>query len=94
MATCKGCGAPVIWLPTVNGKMMCLDPKPIGFVEKPGARGKIFTDGRVVSCEYTDAEGAETGYLPHWATCPNAADFKRRKTVEANQTMRRLRQPV
>ena len=79
MATCKGCGAPIIWLPTANGKMMCLDSNPVGYIEKHGARGKIFTrDGRVVSCEFTDDPDAETGFFPHFATCPKAAEFKRK----------------
>lgn len=82
MAICKGCGASIWWNRTKNGKMIPCDITPIGFREVPGARGKIVTqDGRIVSCEFTDDPDAEKGFLPHFATCPNAADFKRRKAA-------------
>ena len=78
MTTCKGCGARIIWLQTTNGKMLPCNPSPVGYREREGARGKVMTQGgRVVSCDFTNEPGAETGYIPHFATCPNAADFKR-----------------
>lgn len=80
MATCKGCGAKIIWRQTENGKMIPCDPLPVGFRERETARGKIMIeDGRIVSCDFTNEPGAPTGHIPHWATCPKAADFKRRK---------------
>ena len=80
MATCKGCGARVIWLQTANQKMMPCDPHSVGYKEREKASGKILTqDGRIESCDFTNEPGAPTGHIPHWATCPKAEEFKRRK---------------
>ena len=82
MAKCRGCGASIVWLQTANGKMMPCDPTPVPYWEKEKATGKIVTkDGRIVSCEFHGVFGEQTGvgYIPHFATCPNAADFKRRE---------------
>ena len=50
-ATCRGCGAPIVW---------------------------ITTRGEVVSCEIVPGgEATDAGYRPHWATCPQAGQFKR-----------------
>ena len=78
MAKCRGCGAPIVWLQTENQRMIPCDPLPVGYRERAGARGKILTrDGHIVSCDFTNDPTAETGYMPHFATCPNAADFKK-----------------
>lgn len=80
MATCKGCGATILWLQTQNNKNIPVDPLPVGYREREKAKGKVVTqDGRIVSCDLTNEPGAPTGYVPHWATCPKAADFHRRK---------------
>ena len=76
MAKCKGCGAPIIWI----GKMPC-DPKQVVYWQRPRAKGKIVTpNGEVISCEFTGEQNAATGigYIPHWATCPEASQFKRK----------------
>ena len=78
MATCKGCGARIVWLQTANGKMIPCDPRPVGYREREKAKGKVVAgDGRIVSCDFTNDPGAPTGYVPHFATCPKAADFKK-----------------
>lgn len=78
MTTCKGCGAQIIWRQTKNGKMLPCDPTPVGYREREKARGKVMTaDGRIVSCDFTNEPDAPTGNIPHFATCPKAADFKK-----------------
>ena len=76
MTKCKGCGAPIIWI----GKMPC-DPEQVVYWQKPKAKGKIVTpNGEVISCEFSGEQNAATGigYIPHWATCPQASQFKRK----------------
>lgn len=76
MAKCKGCGVPIIWI----GKMPC-DPDQVVYWQKPEAKGKIVTpNGEVISCEFTGEQNTATGigYIPHWATCPEASQFKRK----------------
>ena len=76
MATCKGCGARIIWI----GKMPC-NPEQTVYWEKAKAKGKIVTpNGMVLSCEFDgDLQNATgIGYVPHWATCPAADSFRRK----------------
>lgn len=78
-ATCWGCGAPIVWVKTPAGKAMPCDPAPVYYKAAPGGKDKIVTTrGEVVSCEIVPgAEATDAGYRPHWATCPQAGQFKR-----------------
>jgi hypothetical protein len=69
MASCRGCGREIIWAVTTANKKMPLDTKPetrAVLVERDG-------DGTMV------VKTVPT-YMPHWATCPNADDFRRKQT--------------
>lgn len=77
MATCKGCGAEIIWI----GKMPC-DPERVPYWAKEKAKGKVVTpNGEVLSCEFSGDPQKATGggYISHWSTCPNAGQFRRGK---------------
>lgn len=60
-------------------KAMPCDPAPVYYKAAPGGKDKIVTTrGEVVSCEIVPgAEATDAGYRPHWATCPQAGQFKR-----------------
>ena len=77
-ATCRGCGASIVWIKTPAGKSMPCDPALLYYKEVPGAKDKVVTTrGEVVSCEIvTAAEADGAGYAPHWSTCPQAIRFK------------------
>lgn len=60
---CKGCGAEILWLKTVRGKNMPVDP--IG-------------EARIIRNQHDEAVMVQT-YMPHWATCPKADEFKKEK---------------
>lgn len=82
ICTCRSCGAPIIWIKTVQGKSMPCDPDEIVYWEKAGASGKIVTlNGEVISCKFEGEPNKATGigYRPHWATCPHASSFRRAK---------------
>ena len=76
-ATCRG--APIVWIKTPAGKAMPCDPAPVYYKAAPGGKDKIVTTrGEVVSCKIVPgAEATDAGYRPHWATCPQAGQFKR-----------------
>lgn len=78
-ATCRGCGAPIVWIKTPTGKAMPCDPSPVYYKPAPGGKEKIVTlRGEVISCEIVaGADATDAGYRPHWATCPQAGNFKR-----------------
>ena len=65
-ATCRGCGAPIVWIKTPAGKAMPCDPAPVYYKAAPGGKDKIVTTrGEVVSCEIVPgAETTDAGYRP------------------------------
>jgi hypothetical protein len=62
MANCKGCGAPIMWIVTRDGKKMPLDAKPRIFyhIDSEGIPRQM------------------KGHEPHWGTCPKAKQFKKK----------------
>ncbi len=67
-AQCKSCGAPILWVETVNGKRMPLD-------ERPAGRFAVFVAGgtqKVV--EIREA------YVSHFATCKFADQHRKPRT--------------
>ena len=74
MPTCKGCGQEIKWVKTFAGRNMPLDPKPVKMVQ---VKDRPVMDG-------VQVESVKTGYMidvymPHWATCPKAENFKPNK---------------
>jgi hypothetical protein len=60
---CKGCGKKVIWLTTMDGKRIPLDPVPPVYVVKINHIGQPF-----IARE-------RAAMVSHFATCPKANDF-------------------
>lgn len=83
MAFCKGCGRPIIWIMSPGGKMIPCDPTEVLYWKRQKARGKIVTrNGEVVSCDLEAGimeQPTGVGYVPHWATCPVAGQFKKER---------------
>ena len=59
------------------------DATPRDYIEKPrvGSKKIVTPNGQVLSCEYTEdpAKATGVGYVPHWATCPYARQFRRKQ---------------
>lgn len=80
MATCKGCGAKIVWVKMPGGKSMPCDPDLIPYWERKGASGKVVTpNGEVISCVFDGDPQTATGvgYVSHWSTCPHAQSFRK-----------------
>lgn len=79
-AYCRACGAEIFFIKTENGKTAPVDAEPVTF--RPydfGPEMFVMLDGSVRRGRRCDAmEGEETGYVSHFATCPNAEEFRRR----------------
>ena len=79
MSKCKSCGAKIIWLPTIGGKSMPCDPEPIPYREDSlGSMMIVTNDGRVVRAKI-DASSETVGYVSHFATCPDAEEWRGRR---------------
>ena len=51
-STCRGCGAPIVWIRTAAGKSMPCDAEPVLYKAREGAAGKIITgNGTVLSAD-------------------------------------------
>lgn len=81
--TGAGCGKLMLWIITVGGNRMPLDPDPhpdgnviITRLDDGSIRG------RVLSGNELPAEGRIV-YRPHHRTCPASAEFRRRKAATA-----------
>ncbi len=89
---CRSCRARIIWMRTESGKAMPCDPEVLTEYlvpmedATPAQRQEtrltlVTTDGRVVTgimgtC-LTPFVREWKGRVPHWATCPQAKDFRR-----------------
>ena len=77
---CRGCGRPIAFIKTVKGKTMPVDPEAVYFI--PAEKGKkyVMIDGTVhTGREPGDGEEGWIGYISHFATCPEADSFRKRK---------------
>lgn len=83
MSACKACMAAIVWIKTPAGKSIPCDATPRYYIEKPrvGSKKIVTPNGQVLSCEYTEdpAKATGVGYVPHWATCPYARQFRRKQ---------------
>ena len=83
MSTCKGCGAPIDWITTTEGKYMPVDPEPVVGIEGDGPDRFVTDEGAVLLGRRARLEeerpGLEVAFVPHWKTCPDAGRFRRRK---------------
>lgn len=80
--TCRGCGAALVWIPTPGGKSMPCDAEQVLYRARKGAKGKVVTpNGQVLSADINvqPEQAPGVGYVPHWATCPEAEKFRRRE---------------
>lgn len=77
MNKCKGCGAEILWIKMKSGKAMPVDPEPCRFSKWEENPDTFITkDGETVK----GIPGVIcTGYIPHWATCPAAGNFRKRE---------------
>lgn len=93
MASCKSCGAEIVWALTIAGRRMPVDAKPAaageGAVVLAAMGDPSLTDGRgqwlaLMAASINDNERAvltrvETVlHHAHWATCPNADEHRKK----------------
>ncbi len=69
---CRNCGERILWIRTVAGRNMPVNPEFINYRMVSGGKERIVTpEGDVVAgerCKAGEADGY--GYISHFATCP------------------------
>lgn len=81
MAKCKSCGATIIWVGMQSGKSMPCDARQVAYWEDKKGEATIITpNGETVRATLQAQRTPPTGvgFIPHWATCPQAQNFKKR----------------
>lgn len=79
MAKCKSCGAEIIWIRLVTGKMMPVNSDKVPYRYDPKGTMTLCTeDGRVITKAVLDLDSDNFGHVSHFATCPAADNFRRR----------------
>lgn len=80
-ATCKSCGAPIIWIESPKGKWIPCDEGLIPYKQDRSGKEAIVTQrGEIIRCRLTfDGDPTGMGRMTHWATCPNANQHRRRR---------------
>lgn len=83
MSKCKSCGAEIVWIKTAAGKSMPCNAAAVTYWKNSRGKHTIITpNGETVRCDIEGDLNKATGigYIPHWATCPAAKDFKKQNT--------------
>lgn len=80
MAKCKACGADIVFIKLKTGKTAPCNAQRIPYKTnlKDGALRLILPDGRIARGDL-DFESDAYGYESHFATCPAAEIFRRKK---------------
>ena len=80
---CKRCGAEIVWIRTPSGKNMPCDAAERAYMaDENGKSTVVQPNGKTVRCTLPDggtikpSDLTGLGYVPHWATCPNADVFR------------------
>lgn len=82
MSKCRGCGADIRWIKTKAGKLIPVNPDPTYLVDGNGTDIIVTEDGLIANgtiCPVPVSPGHRVGWVSHFATCPMAAGFRRRK---------------
>lgn len=83
MSICKGCGAPLEWIKTTEGRNMPVNPEPVFVIEGEGGDRFITDEGEVISGRRAlpeeESHNLPVAFVPHWKTCPAADRFRRRR---------------
>lgn len=82
MSICRGCGASIDWITTTKGKSMPVDPEPVFIIEGAGKDRFVTDEGEVIlgrrALLEEESHDLPVAFVPHWKTCPNAGDFRRK----------------
>jgi len=76
ISKCRGCGADIYWVKMKSGSNMPVDAEKVTVKEQqPDKKVTLITLDGQTKCF---ARVGDSGYIPHWSTCPQASTFRKR----------------
>jgi hypothetical protein len=79
VSACRSCSAPIVWVGTERGKAMPLDAQPYDGDDPSGLFVIRVVDGKALAIAVPpEAFAGEPLYRSHFATCPQADQWRRR----------------
>lgn len=88
---CKFCGAPIVWLKTLNGRPMPCNAEAVKYQEN--YKGKdviVLSDGKVIKATVVNPNGGGLapivdgeGYISHFATCTHANEARQPRRTDS-----------
>ena len=72
---CKGCGRSIFWIKNENGKAEPFDQSPRRVLARSADAAP-----QVTALQRASTWVTAPAHLPHFITCPNADNFRRRRT--------------
>lgn len=82
MAKCKSCGASIVWIGMQSGRSMPCNAEQVTYWKDAKGKDTVITpNGETVRANLSGdlATATGIGYIPHWATCPQALNFRKRE---------------
>lgn len=79
MTECKSCKAKIFFMKTETGGTMPVDAREVTYNPDPTGPTTFLGPGGVVERGRLSVTGNTKGFIPHWATCPFADQFRRKK---------------
>lgn len=84
MSSCRSCGASITWAVAESGKRIPVDAQPVAngnlrLSQEPGDGSFTIQRARVTGSTIDLLDPTDDGarYVSHYATCPDAADWRR-----------------
>ena len=81
MPNCSSCGARIKWIKTPAGKWMICNEVLVPYKANDAGKDRVVDDrGNVIKCDldFGDQQPDGMARVPHWATCPNADQHRKR----------------
>lgn len=79
MSVCRSCDAPIEWVKLKSGKNHPVDPDYITWMEAKEGDKLVTDSGEILTVNNMQNLHNVKGRMSHFATCPDAGDWRKQK---------------